>query len=66
VLEAKLQVIEATEQAHTIWIAQAREVLVRGVAAARVLADQHPQHDAVVDAPRPAAGDGRGWPQAAS
>jgi hypothetical protein len=66
VLEAKLQVIEATEQARTIWIAQAREVLVRGVAAARVLADQHPQHDAVVDAPRPAAGDGRGWPQAAS
>jgi signal transduction protein with GAF and PtsI domain len=66
VLEAKLQVIAATEQARTIWIAQAREVLVRGVAAARVLADQYPQHDAVVDAPRPAAGDGRGWPQAAS
>jgi len=66
VLEAKLQVIEATEQARMVWIAQAREVLVRGVAAARVLADQHPQHDAVVDAPRPAAGDGRGWPQAAS
>jgi hypothetical protein len=66
VLEAKLQVIAATEQARTIWIAQAREVLVRGVAAARVLADQYPQHDAVVDAPRPAAGDGRAWPQAAS
>ena len=66
VLEAKLAVIEATEQARTVWIAQAPEVLVRGVAAARVLADQHPQHDVVVDAPRPAAGDGRGWPQAAS
>jgi hypothetical protein len=66
VLEAKLQVIEATEQARMVWIAQAREVLVRGVAAARVLADQHPQQDAAVDAARPAAGDGRGWPQAAS
>ena len=65
-LEAKLAVIEATEQARTIWIDQAHEVLVRGVAAARILADQHPQHDAVVDAPRPAAGDGRGWPQVAS
>ena len=66
VLEAKLQVIAATDQARMVWIAQAREVLVRGVAAARVLADQHPQQDAVVEAARPAAGDGRGWPQAAS
>jgi hypothetical protein len=66
VLEAKLQVIAATEQARMGWIVQAHEVLVRGVAAARVLADQHPQRDAVVGAPRPAAGDGRGWPQAAS
>jgi hypothetical protein len=66
VLEAKLQVITATEQARTVWIAQAREVLVHGVAAAQVLADHHPQHDAVVEAARPAAGDGRGWPQAAS
>jgi hypothetical protein len=64
-LEAKLAVIEATEQARTVWIAQAREVLVRGVAASCVLADQHPQRDAV-DAPRPAGGDGRQWPQAAS
>ena len=47
-------------------IAQAREVLVRGVAAAQVLADHHPQQDAAVDAARPAAGDGPGWPQAAS
>jgi hypothetical protein len=66
VLEAKLAVIEATEQARMVWIAQAREVLVRGVAAARVLADQHPQQDAAVEAARPAAGDGRGWPQVAS
>jgi hypothetical protein len=66
VLEAKLQVIAATEQARMVWIAQAREVLVRGVAAAQVLADHHPQQDAAVEAARPAAGDGRGWPQAAS
>ena len=66
VLEAKLQVIEATEQARTVWIAQAREVLVRGVAAAQVLADHHPHQDTAVEAPGPAAGDGRGWPQAAS
>src|SRR5512132_3160343 len=66
VLEAKLQVIAATEQVRMVWIAQAREVLVRGVAAARVLADHHPQQDAAVEAARLAAGDGRGWPQAAS
>jgi hypothetical protein len=66
VLEAKLQVIAATEQARMVWIAQAREVLVRGVAAAQVLADHHPQQDAALEAARPAAGDGRGWPQAAS
>jgi len=49
-----------------VWIAQAREVLVRGVAAGRVLADLHPHQDAVVEGPRPAAGDSRQWPQAAS
>jgi hypothetical protein len=65
-LEAKLAVIAATEQARMVWIAQAHEVLVRGVAAARILADHHPQQDAAVEAARPAAGDGRGWPQAAS
>jgi hypothetical protein len=66
VLEAKLAVIEATEQARMAWIAQTREVLVRGVAAAQVLADHHSHQDAAVEALRPAAGDGRGWPQAAS
>jgi hypothetical protein len=65
-LEAKLVVIEATEQARTAWIAEAREVLVRGVAAARVLADHHPHQNPAVEALRPAGGDGRGWPQAAS
>jgi hypothetical protein len=66
VLEAKLQVISATEQARMVWIAQAHEVLVRGVAAARVLADQHPHQDVAVDGPRSAAGEGPGWPKAAS
>jgi hypothetical protein len=64
-LEAKLGVIEATEQARMVWIAQAREVLVRGVAAARVLADHHP-YQAPAEAQRSGAGDGRQWPQAAS
>jgi hypothetical protein len=66
VLEAKLAVIEATERARMVWIAQAREVLVRGVAAAQVLADHHPHQHAMAEAPRPARGDGRQWPQAAS
>jgi hypothetical protein len=65
-LEAKLRELEATEQARTVWIAQAREVLVRGVAAAQVLADHPPHQDAAVEAPRSTAGDGRGWPQTAS
>jgi len=44
-LDAKLQVIEATTQARTAWIAGAREVLVRGVAAAQVLDDrEHHRH----------------------
>jgi hypothetical protein len=65
-LEAKLAVIAATERARTAWIAQAHEVLVRGVAAARVLADHHPHQDAAAEAPRPAGGDSRRWPQAAA
>jgi hypothetical protein len=65
-LEAKLAVIEATEQARTAWIAEAREVLVRGVAAARVLADHHPHQNPTVEALWPAAGDGRGRPKAVS
>jgi hypothetical protein len=65
-LDAKLRVIAATEQARTAWIAQAREVLVRGVAAARVLADHPPHHYAAVEALRQAGGDGRQWPPEAS
>jgi hypothetical protein len=44
VLDAKLQVIDNTEHARAAWISQAREVLVRGVAAARVLAEREQQH----------------------
>jgi hypothetical protein len=42
-LDAKLQVIERTEHARAAWIAQAREVLVRGLAAAQVLTEDQPQ-----------------------
>jgi hypothetical protein len=43
-LDARLQVIDNTEQARAAWIAQAGEVLVRGVAAALVLAEREHQH----------------------
>jgi hypothetical protein len=65
-LEAKLAVIEATEHARTVWIAQAHEVLVRGVAAAQVLADHHPHQDATVQVLRQGGGGSREWPPAAS
>ena len=42
-LDTKLQVIDNTEHARSAWIGQAREVLVRGVAAAQVLADREQQ-----------------------
>jgi hypothetical protein len=43
-LDAKLQVIDNTEYARAAWITRAREVLVRGVAAAQVLAEREQQH----------------------
>jgi hypothetical protein len=43
-LDAKLHVIDHTEYARATWIGLAREVLVRGVAAAQVLAERHQQH----------------------
>jgi hypothetical protein len=63
-LDAKLQVIEATTQARTAWIAGAREVLVRGVVAAQVLADRehhrHQHNQGLVGARRPSSpGEGR-------
>ena len=44
-LDAKLQVINNTEHARATWIGQAREVLVRGVAAAQVLAERQQHQD---------------------
>ena len=46
-LDAKLQVVEATNRARAAWITGAREVLARGVAAAQVLDDreQHRHQD---------------------
>jgi hypothetical protein len=59
-LDAKLQVIDNTEHARGAWITQAREVLVRGVAAAQVLAEREQQHrDGEQAVGRPA------WPAAA-
>jgi hypothetical protein len=43
-LDAKLQVIDNTEHARAAWIRQAREVLVRGVAAAQVLVEREQHH----------------------
>jgi hypothetical protein len=45
-LDAKLQVIDRTEHARAAWIAQAREVLVRGLAASQVLAEREQQRRA--------------------
>jgi hypothetical protein len=68
-LDAKLQVIDNTEHARAAWITQAREVLVRGVAAAQVLAEREAQHRDGEQAARPAwpaAPDGGGRPGAGS
>jgi hypothetical protein len=43
-LGAKLQVIDNTEHARATWVRQAREVLVRGVAAAQVLVEREQHH----------------------
>jgi hypothetical protein len=60
-LDAKLQVIDNTEHARGAWIVGAREVLVRGVAAAQVLAEREQQRDgewATRGSTWPAAADG--------
>jgi hypothetical protein len=54
-LDAKLQVIDNTEHARSAWIGQAREVLVRGVAAAQVLADREQQDGQRADGEGPPA-----------
>jgi hypothetical protein len=45
-LDAKLQVIDRAEYARAAWIAQGPEVMVRGVAAAQVLAEREQQRRA--------------------
>jgi hypothetical protein len=54
-LDAKLQVIDHTEHARSAWIAQARKVLVRGVAAAQALAEREQQHREQHQGGQPAA-----------
>jgi hypothetical protein len=66
-LDAKLQVIDNTEHARGAWIAQAREVLVRGVAAAQVLAERQDRDGEQAARPaRPADPDGGVGPGAGS
>jgi hypothetical protein len=52
-LDAKLQVIDRSEHARAAWIAHAREILIRGLAAAQILTERQ-QPNAV----EPAAADG--------
>jgi hypothetical protein len=52
-LDAKLQVIDRSEHVRAAWIAQAREVLIRGLAAAQILTERQ-QPNAV----EPAVADG--------
>ncbi len=64
-LDAKLQVIDSTEQARGAWITQAREVLVRGLAAAQVLAEREQQRREQQHRDGEQAADGSAWPAAA-
>jgi hypothetical protein len=52
-MDAKLQVIDRNEHARAVWIAQAREVLIRGLAASQILTERQ-QPNAV----EPAVADG--------
>jgi hypothetical protein len=52
-LDAKLQVIDRSDQARAAWIAQAREVLIRGLAATQIFTE--PQQPNAVE---PAVADG--------
>jgi hypothetical protein len=44
-MDAKLQVIQGAEQARAVWLTQARQVLVRGLAAAKILTEREQQRD---------------------
>jgi len=69
-LDAKLLVIDRTEQARAAWMHDAHQVLARGVAAAQILADRQQQPDSkdVQGGPvgRPPAEEGRTRPRVAS
>jgi hypothetical protein len=61
-MDAKLQVIQRAEQARAAWIADAREVLAHGLAAAQIL-DERVQHQGGDGPPSPpAALEGRPRP----
>jgi hypothetical protein len=53
-MDAKLQVIQRAEQARAVWLTQTREVLARGVAAAKILTERE-QRNEHGDPPWPAA-----------
>jgi hypothetical protein len=66
-LDAKLQVIDNTEHARGAWIMRAREVLVRGVAAAQILAERQDRDGEQAARPAwPAVPDGGVRPGAGS
>jgi hypothetical protein len=65
-LDAKLLVIERAEQARTAWIADARQVLTRGLAATQVLAERERRQGESGGLARSAAVEGRARPPVAS
>jgi hypothetical protein len=70
-MDAKLLVIDRTEQARATWIHNAHQVLARGVAAAQILAGRQQQPESKnahggEPVGRTAAGDGRRRPRVAS
>jgi hypothetical protein len=64
-LDAKLLVIERAEQARTAWIADARQVLTRGLAAVQVLAERERRQGESGGLAWPAAVEGRARPPVA-
>jgi len=58
-MDAKLQVIQRAEQARAAWIADAREVVARGLAAAQILGERERYQVGDGQPARPAALEGR-------
>jgi hypothetical protein len=65
-LDAKLQVIARAEQARAAWITDARQVLIRGLAAVQVLADREHRPEESGRLAWPVAVESRARPRAAS